>query len=101
MPFYRVTNTASGAPLGIYEGATEDAAILAMLRDGGLDEAPDPDLEAVPVVTCAYCGEHVEDRTTEPVPLLGDDHGWVMLARQHAPGCEWIATRAHRLEVTP
>src|SRR5690606_15831094 len=46
------------------------------------------------VLSCAYCGhEHPYDPT---VPDEGDDAAWEAKAGDHAEGCEWIATRAHR-----
>lgn len=48
-------------------------------------------------VECAYCG-----RTHTPpsaVPALDDDEAWADMAPDHADYCEWIATRAHRVEV--
>jgi len=48
-------------------------------------------------VECAYCGRsHVPPSA---VPALDDDDAWADMAREHADYCEWIATRAHRVEV--
>lgn len=48
-------------------------------------------------VECAYCGrEHVPPTA---VPALDDDHAWADMAPDHDDYCEWIATRAHRVEV--
>lgn len=48
-------------------------------------------------VECAYCGRsHVPP---SEVPALDDDHAWADMAPDHADYCEWIATRAHRVEV--
>jgi hypothetical protein len=44
------------------------------------------------VATCIYCNRDVR----EIVPPLGDDAAWAALATEHAEGCEWITTRAHR-----
>lgn len=44
---------------------------------------------------CAYCEQLVADRTVVPEPA--DDDTWETLSREHYDGCEWIATRAHRL----
>ena len=41
---------------------------------------------------CAYCYNLV---TTLEVPSGADDEMWELLAEEHAPECEWIATRAH------
>lgn len=45
---------------------------------------------------CAYCGCLVVGDA--PVPATDDDAGWEDLKGDHARGCEWIATRAHRRE---
>ncbi len=47
-------------------------------------------------VECLYCGATVHER--EIPPAVDDDNGWTQEAEQHAEGCEWVATRAHRLE---
>ena len=47
--------------------------------------------------TCTYCG--AEDVTDGPVPASDDTAAWERLAVEHEPGCEWIATRAHRYDV--
>ena len=48
-------------------------------------------------VECAYCGRsHVPPSA---VPALDDDDAWADMAPDHADYCEWIATRAHRVEV--
>jgi hypothetical protein len=41
---------------------------------------------------CAYCYNLV---TTLEVPSVADDEMWELLAEEHDPECEWIATRAH------
>lgn len=47
---------------------------------------------------CVYCGRDVETaREDAPAPSLADDAEWTRLGKQHAPDCEWIVTRAHRL----
>jgi len=43
---------------------------------------------------CVYCDTLQADRTI--VPDIDDD-AWRSLAPLHAVGCEWIATRAHRV----
>lgn len=45
---------------------------------------------------CAYCAAVVARR--DDVPALGDDDSWADLAEEHADYCEWILTRAHRLD---
>lgn len=52
---------------------------------------------------CVYCYSIVtlrDDRGTpsEAVPASSDDDAWEELAKEHAPDCEWIATRAHRID---
>lgn len=48
---------------------------------------------------CAYCNEIIGDEGKLPPPPIDDDHAWTCLARSHAPGCEWVRTRAHRLDM--
>lgn len=43
--------------------------------------------------TCAYCGHECEQGD---VPAASDDAAWQELAKDHAPDCEWVLTRAHR-----
>lgn len=50
-------------------------------------------------VDCACCDREIPEADRSTVPGPGDDAGWDRLAGQHAPGCEWIATRAHRLDL--
>lgn len=45
---------------------------------------------------CAYCGREVRD--AEYVPAVYDDFSWALEAEEHASDCEWVLTRAHRLE---
>jgi hypothetical protein len=44
---------------------------------------------------CAYCGRDVRARET---PDTGS-HEWCLIATEHAHSCEWVATRAHRLDI--
>ena len=44
---------------------------------------------------CIYCLTEVPARGDPP--RVGDDEAWKQLAREHAPDCEWIETRAHRV----
>lgn len=50
-------------------------------------------------VECAYCGRDVPGTGEEPTPAVDDDDAWIALAHHHADDCEWIATRAHRINV--
>ncbi len=43
---------------------------------------------------CAYCGQMVK---TVEAPSAGDDEAWAAIAEEHADGCEWVETRAHRI----
>ena len=45
---------------------------------------------------CAYCGRHVPAESS--VPLVQDDRRWAEIAGEHAPGCEWALSRAHRTD---
>ena len=52
---------------------------------------------------CAYCYSEVIERDcngnpSEAVPATSDDDAWNALAKEHSPDCEWIATRAHRID---
>jgi len=44
---------------------------------------------------CAYCNAETDNNT---VPGVGDDATWQELATEHEASCEWIATKAHRVE---
>ena len=46
---------------------------------------------------CAYCGREMpaEPEEARP-PAVSDEVAWRELAAAHAPGCEWVETRAHR-----
>ena len=43
------------------------------------------------IVECIYCDHDVEN--VDPKKL--DEEGWKEIAREHAPDCEWVLTRAH------
>lgn len=43
---------------------------------------------------CIYCDELSSDLS---VPAVDDDEAWKTIALNHAPGCEWVETRAHRI----
>ena len=47
--------------------------------------------------TCVYCNRIV---SSGDVPAVDDDAAWATLAEEHAEWCEWIATRAHRLDLS-
>jgi hypothetical protein len=47
---------------------------------------------------CVYCGTIVPE---VDVPEVDDEEAWEGLACFHAPGCEWVLTRAHRREFDP
>lgn len=44
---------------------------------------------------CAYCEEMVY--STE-IPAIDDDSVWAKIASEHTDDCEWVKTRAHRIE---
>jgi len=46
-------------------------------------------------VECIYCYSLT---TPVDVPTVGDDAMWDAIAGEHDPECEWVQTRAHRLE---
>lgn len=45
---------------------------------------------------CIYCNRKVTDLD---VPEVDDNEEWDRLALEHRKSCEWIATRAHRINV--
>lgn len=47
--------------------------------------------------TCAYCGRTIDGPEPE-VPASDDDAAWERLAEEHSEGCEWVETRAHRVD---
>lgn len=53
----------------------------------------------LPLTTeCAYCEVDVPAGGDDDiVPAVDDDEGWQALSAHHAPHCEWIHTRAHRI----
>ena len=51
----------------------------------------------VPMVECAYCSRDVATDVDEAPHAVDDDAAWAEFAAEHAPDCEWIRTRAHRL----
>jgi hypothetical protein len=71
-------------------GYDEESAIDWLWGDG--DYQP-----RINAAACAYCGALVLNGIE--VPASDDDAAWAKLATEHAAGCEWIVTRAHRLEV--
>lgn len=55
--------------------------------------------QAPEVEFCCYCGAGVEPH--DSVPAIDDDSTWDLRSEDHHPGCEWIATRAHRTDGAP
>ena len=53
-------------------------------------EVPEP-------VEYVYCNHEIQDVTI--IPNVDDDETWEQLSTEHASSCEWIATRAHRINV--
>lgn len=49
------------------------------------------------VYECLYCGTGGHDPEA-PVPPVGDDAAWADIAGGHLDSCEWVRTRAHRIE---
>lgn len=47
---------------------------------------------------CDDCGRTVIWREDEPPPAVDDDAAWATLAGAHNDDCEWVRTRAHRLD---
>ena len=48
---------------------------------------------------CIYCNAELPPETVNDVPSVYDDEQWDAIADQHAPSCEWVMTRAHRLDM--
>lgn len=47
---------------------------------------------------CLYCGVMVRAMSEEErPPAINDDSAWEALAADHAPDCDWVRTRAHRI----
>jgi hypothetical protein len=44
---------------------------------------------------CAYCLCEV---SSLDVPDVDDDDAWAEIAREHDDTCEWVLTRAHRID---
>lgn len=44
---------------------------------------------------CAYCGHMVREHEAPPVT---DNETWDDIAPDHDEQCEWVVTRAHRIE---
>jgi hypothetical protein len=51
-------------------------------------------------IECVYCGATVPDRGDGPPPAVDDAAAWRDLREEHAEDCEWITTRAHRIDPT-
>jgi len=50
----------------------------------------------VPLEQCVYCGAVVPK---EDVPKIDNNETWAREAERHYDGCEWIITRAHRVNL--
>lgn len=55
-------------------------------------------MEQQEYVECAYCGADIYGDDVSLVPDVDDNIEWDRLEESHAEGCEWIKTRAHRIE---
>lgn len=62
MTTYQISNRTSGANMGQYEGETAEAALLAMVRDGGAESVDDP---SDWLVTATVSDEQIERLKTE------------------------------------
>lgn len=47
---------------------------------------------------CAYCNAEVASEF-DIVPEIDDDEAWRELAQYHSTQCEWVLTRAHRVNL--
>ncbi len=48
------------------------------------------------LVDCAYCDALVNPKD---VPTVDDDETWQRIASAHSVDCEWVLTRAHRVNL--
>ena len=48
------------------------------------------------LTTCTYCGSPLEHG--DGCPELDDDESWAREAEFHSDDCEWVLTRAHRID---
>ena len=84
----------------VHSGPAWDVASAAAGCDGWCWEGSHDHRRGCPlgagdVGLCLYCRE---ETTTHEVPAIGDDAAWARLASEHADGCDWIETRAHRVK---
>jgi hypothetical protein len=79
-------------------GLDSTAVIRYALRRTAQQEGIDM-TKAEPTIECIYCGREVPGTGEEQTPAVDDDDAWAELARYHYPDCEWIATRAHRINI--
>jgi len=47
------------------------------------------------VIECFYCGRDIAEEVK--IPSSRDDEAWRKVAEGHETDCEWVLTRAHRL----
>jgi hypothetical protein len=73
-----------------FEAEGAEADVAAMSCDLQMDE------RGRRLVECAYCNQWVP--AGDPAPGADDDGAWGEIAPEHRDDCEWVATRAHRLE---
>lgn len=56
------------------------------------------EIEEIEFTQCAYCAYEDSADNMQEVPTVDDDAAWEALADKHADDCEWVNTRAHRIE---
>lgn len=105
MKTFSITETEQGNDFGNFQAEDKQGALEALAKDAGYDSyaemrevASNGTLRVTEVVECAYCQRMVSAAAHEhnQAPSADDDTAWDELAAEHAEGCEWIATRAHR-----
>ena len=55
------------------------------------------DEEPIEPTQCIYCEAEIQE--PGDVPEIDEDCAWARLAEQHEIRCEWIETRAHRINL--
>ena len=80
--------------LGLRYEDVDDETFWSRIREEWLYGIDDRPFSA----ECLYCGALVplEDENVLP-PETDDEVAWTALSAVHAPDCEWITTRAHRV----
>jgi hypothetical protein len=76
-----------------------DLAQWAESEDAVLEYDVETGADAATLNECIYCQHEITARQDITPPAVDDHAAWVALAGDHADDCEWIATRAHRINL--